>query len=101
VSEGELLEEIRSSGKFIYYMTIGNFVVPSLIIIYLTSNLHIRLSRIVRHMRKMEDQSFEMIEGVKYQDEIGTLTSEFNRMSTKIKDLINDVYIADIQKKDL
>src|SRR5690625_181417 len=36
VSEGELLEEIRSSGKFIYYMTIGNFVVPSLIIIYLT-----------------------------------------------------------------
>lgn len=101
VSEGKLLEEIRNSGKFIYYITIGNFVVPSLIIIYLTGNLHIRLSRIVRHMRGMKDQKFEMIDGIEYQDEIGTLTSEFNRMSTRIKDLINDVYIAGIQKKDL
>jgi two-component system sensor histidine kinase YesM len=42
-----------------------------------------------------------MIDGIEYQDEIGTLTSEFNRMSTRIKELINDVYIADIQKKDL
>src|SRR5699024_7601457 len=30
-----------------------------------------------------------------------TLTSEFNRMSTRIKGLINDVYITGIQKKDL
>lgn len=101
VSEGELLEEIRSSGKFIYFFSIGNLIVPSLIIIYLTSNLHIRLSRIVRHMRKVDDQGFKLIEDKEYLDEIGTLTSEFNRMSTRIKDLINDVYIADIQKKDL
>src|SRR5690625_1249720 len=86
VSEDKLLEEVKGSRNFIYYMTIGNFVIPSLIIIYLTSNLHFRLSRIVRHMRKTEDHKFEMIEEVEYQDEIGTLTTEFNRMSQRIKD---------------
>src|SRR5690606_33078744 len=34
-------------------------------------------------------------------DEIGQLTSEFNRMTLQIKSLINDVYVADIQKKNL
>lgn len=101
VSEGEILEEVKSSQNFIYYMTIGNFVVPSIIIIFLTSNLHIRLSRIVKHMRKMEDQNFDLIDAVEYKDEIGILTNEFNRMSKRIKDLINDVYVAGMQKKDL
>src|SRR5699024_10240774 len=36
-----------------------------------------------------------------YKDEIGVLTTEFNRMTKKIKDLINDVYIVKIKKKDL
>lgn len=101
VSENALVVEVRNSLNFILYLAIGNFVLPSLFIIFISSSLHMRLSRIVRHMRKVEDQNFDLIDDIIYQDEIGELTSAFNRMSKKIKELINDVYIARIQKKDL
>lgn len=100
-SENALVDEVRNSRNFIFYLALVNFVLPSLVIIYISSSIHRRLSRIVKHMRKVEDQNFAMIEGLDYRDEIGELTSAFNRMSQKIKELINDVFIVRIQKKDL
>ncbi|MCK0473145.1 sensor histidine kinase [Halalkalibacter sp. APA_J-10(15)] len=101
VSESVALEEAHNSRRFIFIMASINFFVPSFIIIYITSSLHVRLLRILRKMKRVKNQKFDIIEGVEYKDEIGQLTSEFNHMSKKIKDLINDVYIANIQKKDL
>ncbi|MFC0472081.1 sensor histidine kinase [Halalkalibacter kiskunsagensis] len=101
VSENAILEGVQNSRKFILYLASINFLVPSFIIIWISSSLHARLLRIVRHMKRMKNQNFELIDGVEYKDEIGQLTSEFNRMSQKINDLINDVYIANLQKKDL
>ncbi|WP_299090257.1 sensor histidine kinase [uncultured Metabacillus sp.] len=99
--EKVLLEEVEGSRNFILYLALINLVFPSLFIVYMTSSLHLRILRILKHMRKVEDQNFELIKGVNYQDEIGELTQAFNRMASKIKKLINEVYIADIQKKDL
>lgn len=99
--ERVLLEDIKGSRNFIIYLALINLIFPSLLIIYITSSLHLRILRILRHMRKVEDQNFDLIEGVNYQDEIGELTYAFNRMASKIKRLINEVYVADIQKKDL
>ncbi|WP_272480044.1 cache domain-containing sensor histidine kinase [Aquibacillus koreensis] len=101
VAENELLEDVQTSRKSLFLITFLNFVIPSAVIIFITSNLHIRLSNIIRHIRKVEKQNFDIIKGKQYRDEIGVLTSEFNRMSLKIKGLINDVYVASIQKKDL
>ncbi|MGM7719881.1 cache domain-containing sensor histidine kinase [Metabacillus sp. Hm71] len=99
--EKVLLEEVEGSRNFILYLALINLVFPSLFIVYMTSSLHLRILRILKHMRKVEDQNFELIKGVNYQDEIGELTQAFNRMASKIKKLINEVYIADIQKKNL
>ncbi len=99
--ENNLISDVENSRSFIFYLAIWNFVIPSMFIIYMAGNIHLRLNQIVRKMRKVKDQSFEMIEGATYKDEIGVLTSEFNRMTKKIKGLINDVYIVKIQKKDL
>ncbi len=52
-------------------------------------------------MRQMKNQNFEIIKGEEYKDEIGVLTTEYNRMAMKIKDLIQDVYLVTIQKKDV
>ncbi|MBP3951010.1 sensor histidine kinase [Bacillus suaedae] len=101
VSEATILEEAQNSRRFILYLAAINFFVPSFVIIYITSSLHSRLIRILKQMKRMKHQQFNSIEGVEYKDEIGQLTTEFNRMSKKIKDLINDVYLANLQKKDL
>lgn len=99
--EHVLMEEVESSRNFILYLALINLVFPSLFIIYMTSSLHTRILRILKHMRGVEDQHFELIEGAQYRDEIGELTQAFNRMAFKIKKLIKEVYVADIQKKDL
>ncbi|SFL52269.1 two-component system, sensor histidine kinase YesM [Gracilibacillus orientalis] len=101
MSEDQLLAEVRKSIPSILYLALWNFVIPTLFIVYIAGNIHFRLNTIVKKMRKVKDQNFELIPGKPYKDEIGVLTTEFNRMSKKIKDLINDVYIARIQKKDL
>ncbi|MGP4041457.1 sensor histidine kinase [Gracilibacillus sp. D59] len=101
MAEDQLLAEVRKSIPSMLYLALWNFVIPTLFIVYIAGNIHFRLNTIVKKMRKVKDQNFELIPGKTYKDEIGVLTTEFNRMSKKIKDLINDVYIARIQKKDL
>ncbi|MEH7546740.1 MULTISPECIES: sensor histidine kinase [Bacillaceae] len=101
ISEKTMLNTVYKSGLFIIYLAIINILLPSIIIILINRSFLTRLHRILRHVKKLGDQNFEKISGPEYTDEIGQLTSEFNRMTRKIKELINDVYLANIQKKDL
>ncbi|KAB8131023.1 sensor histidine kinase [Gracilibacillus oryzae] len=96
-----LITEVQNSMYSIVYLASWNFVIPTLFILYIAGNIHFRLNTIVKQMRKVKEQQFDIIEGKMYKDEIGVLASEFNRMTRKIKDLINDVYIVRIQKQEL
>ncbi|XEC93967.1 sensor histidine kinase [Paenibacillus tarimensis] len=78
-----------------------NIVIPTLIIVWFTRSLNQRLVRILKHMKKVKNRFFETIKQPESKDEIGQLTAEFNRMTLQIKSLIQDVYQADIQKKEL
>lgn len=99
--ESAVLEEVRKSKNFVLYLAIPNVLLPTLIIIWFSRSLNARLVRILKHMKKVKNHSFETIARQDAQDEIGQLTAEFNRMTLQIKSLIHDVYIADIQKKEL
>ncbi|MDG0810671.1 sensor histidine kinase [Cohnella rhizosphaerae] len=99
--ESAVLEEVRKSKNFVLYLAIPNVLLPTLIIIWFSRSLNARLVRILKHMKKVKNHSFEIIARQDAEDEIGQLTAEFNRMTLQIKRLIHDVYIADIQKKEL
>lgn len=101
LDESQLLDNVSDSRKFIFYLAFFNFIVPTAIIVLISQSLNVRLNEVLKYMKKMKNQHFEIIEGIKYKDEIGQLTSEFNRMSKRINELINDVYVVNIQKKDL
>jgi Predicted signal transduction protein with a C-terminal ATPase domain len=101
INEGSFLHDVRKSGSFVIYLALINFVLPSLIIAALSRSIHARLVKIVKHMKKVKNQHFETIPLDGARDEIGQLTGEFNRMTERIDSLITDVYLADIQKKDL
>ncbi|WP_027087580.1 sensor histidine kinase [Cohnella panacarvi] len=96
-----VLSEVSKSKEFVLYMAAPNLVVPTLIIIWFTRSLNSRLIRILKQMKRVKNQSFETIEDQESKDEIGQLTGEFNRMTLQVKSLIDDVYVADIQKKEL
>ncbi|MFD1956851.1 sensor histidine kinase [Paenibacillus thailandensis] len=99
--EADVLEEVYKSRNFVLYLAIPNVIMPTLIIIWFVRSLNARLIRILKHMKRVKNQSFETIEQQESKDEIGQLTAEFNRMTLQIKSLIHDVYMADIQKKEL
>lgn len=60
-----------------------------------------RVKRLARHMQKVTNEKFELILIDEGRDEIGGLIHNFNRMTTRINLLINDVYKLEIQKKNL
>lgn len=60
-----------------------------------------RVKRLSRHMQKVSNEKFELIRIDEGQDEIGGLIHNFNRMTTRINALINDVYKLEIQKNNL
>lgn len=99
--EDEVLYEMQTSRNFVLLLTCANMLLPTLIIIWITRSLNVRIHRILKHMKKVKNQRFELIPGTVSRDEIGQLTGEFNRMTLKIKRLINDVYVADIQRKNV
>ncbi|MUT67498.1 HAMP domain-containing protein [Paenibacillus sp. NEAU-GSW1] len=101
MDEKNVLHEVRKSGSFIFYLAALNFLLPTIIIVVISRSIHHRLVRILIYMKKVKHQQFEPIPYEDSRDEIGQLTSEFNRMTARIDNLINDVYMADIQKKDL
>ncbi|MNQ94008.1 Sensor histidine kinase YpdA [compost metagenome] len=101
VSDGHVLDAVRKSKQFVVYLALINLVLPTLVIVWISSSLHTRLVRILVHMKKVKNQHFDLINEPETKDEIGQLVREFNRMTVQIKSLIDDVYIADIQKKDL
>ena len=101
LSEKTMLNTVNQSGRFILYLAFINIIIPTIIIILINRSFLRRLQRIFRHVKKMGDQNFEKIPDPEYTDEIGILTSEFNRMVRKIEDLIQDVFIANIQKQEM
>jgi two-component system sensor histidine kinase YesM len=101
ISEEEVFREVRQSREFVVGLASINIIIPTLIILWITRSLNRRLVQILRHMKKVKNQNFDTIKDEDYLDEIGQLTSEFNRMTIQVKSLIDDVYVADIQTKSL
>lgn len=60
-----------------------------------------RVKRLSRHMQKVSNEKFDLIQIDEGRDEIGGLIRNFNGMTAKINALINNVYKLEIQKKNL
>ncbi|MFS0724167.1 sensor histidine kinase [Paenibacillus sp. 1P07SE] len=101
LDEEKILYDVRRSGQFILWFAGINFLVPTLVIAVISSSIHTRIQNILRHMKSVKGKNFERIPYHRERDEVGELAVEFNRMSDRIENLINDVYEAEIQKKEL
>ncbi|ASS64955.1 MULTISPECIES: sensor histidine kinase [unclassified Paenibacillus] len=99
--EHRVLQDVYKSRNFVVYLALPNLLIPTLIIIWFTRSLGVRIVRILKHMKRVRNHHFDTIKHPDHRDEIGQLTNEFNRMTIQIKNLIDDVYVADIQRKDL
>lgn len=74
----------------------------SLVFIYIMlQSYNYRVKRLSRHMQKVGNEKFDLIQIDEGRDEIGGLIRNFNMMTAQINSLINNVYKLEIQKKNL
>ncbi len=99
--ENSINEALLSALVFVAILSIISLTAASLAIILISRSFSVRIITISRHMEKLKNQEFELIDEGEGADEIGQLMSDFNSMALTIKKLIQDVYEADIQKKNL
>lgn len=101
LDEEKILYDVRRSGQFVLWFAGINFLVPTIVIMIISRSIHLRIQDILKHMKSIKGKNFERIPYYRERDEVGELAVEFNRMSERIENLINDVYVVEIQKKEL
>jgi len=99
--ESKITGAIYPALGFVSILAIISLTAASLAIILISRSFNHRIITISRHMEKVKNQEFDLIDEKGGADEIGLLMSDFNSMTLRIKKLIQDVYEADIQKKSL
>ncbi|GAK42765.1 sensor histidine kinase [Paenibacillus urinalis] len=94
------VKEAMLSMQLYFGMLAGIITLITSIFIYimLRSYNH-RVKRLSRHMQKVGNEKFELINIDGGQDEIGHLITNFNMMTAQIKSLINNVYKLEIQQR--
>ena len=93
--------QMHVTSRFFLELSLITIVVPTVLILVIFSSYNRRVSLLYKHMKLVKYERFEPIAIYGGKDEIGGLLSSFNLMTEKIRNLINDVYKLEIQKKDL
>lgn len=92
-------QSLFDSRKFIIYLTCVNLLFPSIIILLIARSLNLRLGMLLGGIKRVKNQRFEVLRTEPASDEIGQLTEEFNRMTQQINGLIQDVYVAELDRR--
>ncbi|WP_055106291.1 sensor histidine kinase [Paenibacillus ihumii] len=86
---------------FVGAMAAAVTLMATIFIYVMLRSYNYRVKRLSRHMQKVSNEKFDLIQIDEGRDEIGGLIRNFNRMTAKINSLINNVYKLEIQKKSL
>lgn len=68
--------------------------------IWLNRYIFERLNLLAMGMKTIENKDYSIQIPVTYDDEISLLTQDFNQMSSKLEEMINQVYLAQLRQKD-
>ncbi|WP_018759762.1 sensor histidine kinase [Paenibacillus terrigena] len=96
----ELLENTNKATARIVWISVIAFA-ASILLIYVTTKLITkRIEKLLLYIRKVEKGDFQVSIQSMGHDEIGQLSFAFNKMASKIQDLIEDVYVKEISTKE-
>jgi len=101
VPKEEIVHAASDARQFVLWIAIANILLATSIIVIISRSITKRLASLLKHMKRVKNGSFDTIRKRESLDEIGQVTTEFNRMTLQISSLINDVYVADIKEKNM
>ncbi len=97
----EFNQNINSMKRNSIMLSIVIFLVLTIIMYILSRRIIKPLNTLVILMKQVEQGNFDVRIAINSDDEIGKLSKAFNKMSKKIKTLIQVVYIDKIKQKEL
>lgn len=96
--ESQIYDAIRPVKYKVYIMSGISLLVATVCIWLISFSFYQRADDIAKHMRKLENEEFEIIEnGQESKDELGHLIRSINQMSLKMKALIQNKYKMEIR----
>lgn len=95
----QIVSALHHSRLLFIYLMLANLLLPSLIIIVLSSSLNSRIVVLWKQMKQVKNQHYDLVKVDQANDEIGQLTEEFYRLTSQISLLIRDVYEAELGRK--
>lgn len=97
-NESQIYDAIRPVKNKVYIMSGISLLVATLCIWLISLSFYRRADDIVKHMRRLENEEFGIIEnGQESKDELGHLIRSVNQMSLKMKELIQNKYQMEIR----
>ncbi|MFF2092164.1 sensor histidine kinase [Paenibacillus sp. NPDC058174] len=96
----EIMRSSRQTAMQIVVIAIFSLVLSILMIIVIAKYLSLRLRKLNRQAAQVELGNFTLLPADPSRDEIGQLSTAFNQMSTRLKDLIDKLYVKEIAKRD-
>jgi two-component system sensor histidine kinase YesM len=96
--KNDIKKAMGSNKSIVIAVALFSIIISTLIILVISSSIKNRLEIVSKHLKDISDKKFNVIDIDAGEDEIGTLIKEFNNSTIKIKNLIEVVYEAEIQK---
>ncbi|SFS67247.1 sensor histidine kinase [Paenibacillus sp. BC26] len=96
----EIMRSSRQTAMQIVVIALFCLVLSVLMIIVIAKYLSRRLRKLNRQAAQVEQGNFTLLLTDSSRDEIGQLSAAFNKMSTRLKDLIDKLYVKEIAKRD-
>ncbi|RJE88720.1 HAMP domain-containing protein [Paenibacillus sp. 1011MAR3C5] len=96
----EIMSSSRQTAMQIVVIALFSIVLSILMIIVIAKYLSLRLRKLNRQAAQVEKGNFTVMLTDSSKDEIGQLNAAFNKMSTRLKDMIDKLYVKEIAKRD-
>lgn len=97
----ELTESVSKNQNVIIAAALAVIVLAMILTVVFSYGLTGPLRKLMSKMRKVEDGDFNVRFHVRYEDEVGRLGRHFNHMLTRVQQLINEVYVTKLIKKEV
>ena len=91
----------RDTLKLVLPLAGACILIFTFLILIIIQSYNYRLKKLSKHLLKLSNDQFDLIDINEGNDEIGDVIKNFNLMAVKINNLINDVYKLELQKKNL
>ncbi len=96
----ELLQENRIIPKTMLEVAAISFLVCVLFAVLFSAKVLSPLKKIGVQMKKVEEENFDVKINISGNDEVAMLGRSFNKMSAKLKELIQQVYLTRIKQRE-